>query len=296
MAVSRRILFFLITNIAVVTMIGIVTNLLGVPSFMESKGINYEYLLIFSAIWGFGGAFISLLMSKFMAKTMMRVRVIDPTTADNMERQLVSAVHDMAYKAGLKKMPEVGVYDSPEVNAFATGPSRSNSLVAVSTGLLNRMDRDSVEGVLGHEVAHIANGDMVTMTLLQGIVNAFVIFLSRLLANFLSKDEEGNSSFGAYFALTIVFDILFGVLGSIVVNYYSRRREYRADEGGAHLAGKHKMIHALKSLARSHELVDNQEKAFASMKISGKSGLAALFSTHPSLESRISKLDKIPSL
>lgn len=294
----KRIALFAITNILVLVTISIVINLLGLKPYMTAYGINYESLMVFCAIWGMGGAFISLLMSKKMAKWMMGVQIVDPNTRDPNLRELVMTVHRLSQAAHLPKMPEVGIYDSPEVNAFATGPTKSNSLVAVSTGLLSRMRKNEVEGVLGHEVAHIANGDMVTMTLIQGVVNAFVMFFARVLAyaisNFMRSDEDNGPSYGVQMLLTIVFDIMFSILGSMVVAAFSRWREFRADRGSAQLAGREKMIAALEALGGASRLVDNEQKAFASLKINGGEprGLMSLFMTHPSLSARIERLKK----
>ena len=301
---SKRILLFLLTNILVMITIfilviipmSIVLSLLGIQGYIEGSGINYESLLVFCIVWGMVGAFISLLLSKTMAKWSMGVKIIKSRSASRIEAQLIETIHSLSQKARLPNMPEVGIYDSPEVNAFATGASKRNSLVAVSTGLLNSMNSEEVEGVLGHEIAHIANGDMVTMTLIQGVVNAFAMFLSRVLAfaiqNFMRGDEEreGGFSYGLHFILTIVFDILFTLLGSIVVAAFSRSREFRADAGGARIAGKERMISALQRLQTNANLIDNREKSFASMKISNKPSWLALFSTHPPLEVRIQKL------
>lgn len=289
----RRILLFIATNFLVMLTISLVINLLGIRPYLEVNGINYQSLMAFCAIWGMGGAFISLLMSKFMAKTFMGVQLITPDTRDPNAIELLRMVHGLAQAANLPSMPEVGIYQSPEVNAFATGPSRSNSLVAVSTGLLNRMNRAELEGVLGHEIAHIANGDMVTMTLIQGVINAFVMFFARAAAwavtNLMRGDDERSPSYFVQHMLVMVFDILFGILGSIVVLYFSRAREYRADRGGAAIAGRDKMIRALEALRGSHP--GQESGGFATLKISGKpGGLMNLFMTHPSLEDRIQRL------
>lgn len=299
----KRIILFIITNILVVATISIILQVLGVMSYIEKSGagygLNITNLLIFCLLWGFVGAFISLALSKVMAKWAMGLKVIDPKNASGAEGQLVQTVHRLSRQAGLTTMPEVAIYESQEINAFATGPTRSSSLVAVSTGLLSAMDSNEVEGVLGHEVSHIANGDMVTMTLLQGVVNAFVMFLSRIVAFAISTAMSKSDDEGAGFpyilnmVLTIVFDIVFTLLGSIVVAAFSRYREYHADAGGARLAGPHKMIAALEKLSRTTEQVDNsQSPSLASMKISNKSGFLALFSTHPPLEDRIRRLQK----
>jgi heat shock protein HtpX len=299
----KRVFLFILTNILVVATISILLSVFGVTHYIERAGrgygLNLQSLLIYCLIWGFVGAFISLALSKVMAKWMMGLEVIDPRRASGIEAQLVMTVHRLARQAGLTTMPDVAIYESQEVNAFATGPSRSSSLVAVSTGLLHSMSWEEVEGVLGHEVAHIANGDMVTMTLLQGVVNAFVMFLSRVLAfavsTALSRSDDEENAFPRMLnmILTMVFDIVFTLLGSMVVAAFSRYREYRADAGGARLAGKHKMIAALDRLRRTHELVDNSTApAMASMKISNKGGFLALFSTHPPLEDRIRRLQQ----
>jgi heat shock protein HtpX len=291
----KRILLFLGTNILVVTTIMIITSLLGVNHYMTAYGLNYSSLAIYCLIWGFVGSFISLMMSKFMAKTMMGVKLVDNSAQ---YAWLVNKVHQYAKAANLPKMPEVGVYHSPEVNAFATGPSRSNSLVAVSSGLIERMNEDELDGVLAHEVAHIANGDMVTMTLIQGVINAFVLFFAKIAAFALDQalrknDDSSSSSVGmTYYISQIVFQIIFSILGSIVVMYFSRQREFRADSGGAKLAGKDKMIAALRRLKNNVDLVDDSQSELACMKINGKSKFAALFSSHPSLDSRIAALSQ----
>jgi heat shock protein HtpX len=292
----KRIFLFVLTNILVITTISIVMSVLGVGPYLTSAGIDYGALLIFCLIWGFVGSGISLMLSKFMAKTMMGVQVVDDR---GQYAELVRKVHQMAKAAGLEKMPEVGVYNSPEVNAFATGPSKNNSLVAVSTGLLQQMNSDEVEGVLAHEVAHVANGDMVTMALVQGVVNAFVMFFARIAAFALTQalqgDRDNRSSAGGgmvYHLTVIVFQIAFSFLGMFVVAYFSRIREFRADKGGARLGGKHKMIAALKRLQQKVEMVDESQEAFKAMKISSKKGLMNFLSTHPSLEDRIAALER----
>lgn len=290
----KRIGYFLITNILVMITIQILVFVLqaffGINIYEAAGG--YGGIIMISLVFGMGGSFISLMMSKKMAISMMGVQII----AENSQYgELVRLVHRFAKQAGLAKMPDVGIYNSPEVNAFATGPSKSNSLVAVSTGLLQRMDQDEVEGVLAHEVAHIQNGDMVTMTLIQGVVNAFVIFFSRILANAIANggdDEEGSSPF-MYFALVIGLEIAFGILGSIVVAFFSRTREYRADRGGANLAGSDKMIRALERLRSQYDNgpIDKRGEALQTLKISNRgTGLMALLSTHPSLDKRIRAL------
>jgi heat shock protein HtpX len=294
MQIAKRIFLFVLVNILVMVSITLIMNILGVQPYLTNQGINLQSLAIFCLLWGFGGAFISLMLSKVMAKMMMSVKVIDPVKATGQERWLVDRIHAMAKQAKLPKMPEVGIYNSPEVNAFATGPSKSNSLVAVSTGLLERMDQDQVEGVLGHEVAHIANGDMVTMTLIQGVVNAFVMFFARILAFVISQQVEESKRPMVQLFATLAFEFALMFLGMLVVAFYSRAREFRADKGGAKLAGKDKMTAALKGLQNMHQLTDNSHASMNAMKIStGRSGgFAALFSTHPPLPLRIRALER----
>jgi heat shock protein HtpX len=241
-------------------------------------------LLVMSAVFGMGGSFISLAMSKWIAKRSVGARVIEEPS-NKMETWLLRTVERQAQQAGIG-MPEVAIYDSPDVNAFATGMNRNNALVAVSTGLLRFMSEDEAEAVLAHEVSHVANGDMVTLTLIQGVLNTFVFFFARIAASALSR---GNDSRAMQFMLVMVFQILFGALASIIVMWFSRQREYRADAGGADLAGKHKMIAALKRLQsnQNESQLDGQLTAFG---ISGKSKVSKLFLTHPPLEERIAAL------
>ncbi|WP_339148121.1 MULTISPECIES: protease HtpX [unclassified Sutcliffiella] len=289
---AKRIFFFILTNVLVLTTISIIFMVTGAGSYIENGSINFGSLLIFSAIIGFTGSFISLLMSRWMAKKMMNVKVIDPDGPMNsQERQIVDMVHRMSRAAGITKMPEVGIYHSPEVNAFATGPSKNRSLVAVSSGLLQEMDDAAVEGVIAHEVAHIANGDMVTMTLLQGVVNTFVVFLARIAAFIASRFVKEEMAPIVHFIAIIVFQIAFSILGSIVVFAFSRYREFHADRGGADLAGKDKMVHALRSLqAYTNRVTEEKDTAIASLKINGKRK-SSLFSTHPDLNERIRRLE-----
>lgn len=287
----RRIGLFLATNLLVMATIWLVLGVTGLWRYASPYGMNLPGLLLFSAVIGFGGAFISLFLSKWMAKTFMGVRVLDPSASLHpYDRWLIETVHAQARKAGITKMPEVGVYDSPEVNAFATGPSRNNSLVAVSSGLLSQMDQAAVEGVLAHEVAHVANGDMVTMTLLQGVVNTFVVFLARIVSNIVASFVPSDARALVYFLAVFVFQIAFGILGSLVVFAFSRYREYRADAGGAALAGTDKMVHALQSLRRTLPYLQKDQGALATMKISGPGTMFQLFSSHPPLEDRIARL------
>ena len=289
---AKRIGLFILVNILVLTTVTIVMSILGVQPYLTEYGIDYGSLMAFCAIWGMSGAFISLGLSRIMAKWMMGVKVIDPNTADPQAGELVRTVHRLAQSANLPAMPEVGVYNSPEVNAFATGPTKSRSLVAVSSGLLQRMKRDEVEGVLGHEVAHIANGDMVTMTLIQGVINAFVMFFARIAAFAVSQAVREEMRFIVHIACVIAFQILFSILGYFVVAAFSRWREYRADNGGALLAGRDKMIAALKALQTGPDIHDDRQSAVAALKINNrKRGLAAYASTHPPIEDRIRRLE-----
>ncbi|MDB5106703.1 MAG: htpX [Fibrobacteres bacterium] len=293
---SKRILLLIATNVLVVLTISLILNVLGLGRYLGGFGANQSRLFIMCLVWGFGGAFFSLAISRIVAKMSMGVKVIDPKSPGQFAG-LVETVHALAQKAGLPAMPEVGVYDSPEMNAFATGPTKSRALVAVSTGLLRRMDREEVEGVLGHEIAHVANGDMVTMTLLQGVINAFVMFLAHLIAMALSSrsrnDDEGLSV-GANPFMVMMIQAVLSPLGFIVVAWFSRYREFRADAGGARYAGVGKMVGALKSLNRAfgtQPVEDGRSGSLATLKISGRpSGLMALLSTHPPLEERIARL------
>ena len=285
----KRIALFLATNLAVLALLSIVLSVL------QSFGINLGNngtLLVFAVIFGFGGSLISLMISKWMAKRTTGMQLIE-TPKTELEQWLVSTVRRQADKAGIK-MPEVGIYDAPEINAFATGPSRNNSLVAVSTGLLRSMSRDEAEAVLGHEVSHVANGDMVTMALLQGVMNTFVIVLSRVVGRVVDSLIFGNRDSGpgfGYFIIVFVLDMIFGLFASFITAWFSRQREFRADSGGAALAGREKMIAALLRSAPNHgqSSLPTQIAAFG---ISGglKSGIGALMMTHPPLEVRIQAL------
>jgi heat shock protein HtpX len=288
----KRIFLFVVTNLAIVLVLSITARILGVDRILNANGLNLGALLVFAALFGFGGSFLSLLMSKWIAKMSTGARVIEQP-ANAVEQWLVETVRRQAQKAGIG-MPEVAIYDGPEINAFATGANRNNALVAVSSGLLNNMTRDEAEAVLGHEVSHVANGDMITLTLIQGVVNTFVIFISRVIGNFVDRAILKNESNGpgvAYYVTSIVAEILLGILASIIVMWFSRQREFRADAGGADLAGREKMIAALERLKANHEpsTLPQGTQAFG---ISGKStgGLARLFMTHPPLEERIETL------
>lgn len=288
----KRILLFLTTNLAVVLLLGFVARLLGVDRFLYQSGLNLPSLLIFAAIFGMGGSLISLLMSKWVAKRSVGAQVIEQPSTQT-ERWLVETVQRQAQAAGIG-MPEVAIYDSPEPNAFATGANRNAALVAVSTGLLQQMSAEEAEAVLGHEVTHVANGDMVTLSLLQGVLNTFVIVLARVVGyavdQFLAKDNQRGPGIGYYLA-SFVMELLFGFLASLIVMWFSRYREFHADAGGARLAGRSKMIAALERLQQLHEpsQLPSQMAAFG---INGglSDGLRKLLMTHPPLEERIAAL------
>jgi heat shock protein HtpX len=293
----KRILLFLATNIAVLVVLSIVLRLLGVDRILDESGMNLNMvnLLVFAAVFGFGGAFISLAMSKWMAKRMMGAQVItNPQSAT--ETWLVDTVKKHAQMANIG-MPEVAIFNSPSPNAFATGMNKNKALVAVSAGLLHAMNKEEVEAVIGHEISHVANGDMITLSLIQGVVNTFVIFLSRIVGHFVDrvilKNEEEGHGIG-FFITSLVAQIVFGILASVIVMWFSRQREYRADAGGAKLAGTQNMINALEALKRgTAEPLPDQMAAFG---INGKPsghGLKLLFMSHPPLEDRIEALKKL---
>lgn len=292
----KRIFLFVLTNILVIVTISIVTSLLGVNQYLTARGINYIALLGFCLVWGFGGAFISLALSRIIAKFAMGVKLIDPNRCSTDERALYDMVANLVHKAQLPKMPEVGIYDSGDLNAFATGPSKRRSLVAVSSGLLNRMNRQEVEGVLAHEVTHIANGDMVTMTLLQGVINAFVMFIARIVAFSVMQFVKEDLRPLLNMILVIVLEILLSFLGMFVLAAFSRYREFKADDGGARLSGKRNMIAALEALKRAYErpAFDEQNQnapaSVAAFRISNKRSILSLLSTHPPLDTRIETL------
>jgi heat shock protein HtpX len=288
---GKRIFLFLVTNLAVILTLTVVVTLLGVGGGAGVGGFDLGSLAVFCLIWGMGGAFISLLMSRWIAKRATGVHLVDGRTGDSHLDWLHQTVGRLTRQANLP-MPEVGVYESPEVNAFATGPSKSRSLVAVSSGLLRNMRPEEVEGVLAHEVAHIANGDMVTMTLLQGVMNAFVMFFARVIAAVITRSGDDRRGGGSYFLVVIVLQIVLGILASLITAWFSRHREFRADAGGAHLAGRERMVGALRRLAANQELVDPGHQALATMKIAGVRSWAAAFSTHPPLEMRIAALER----
>jgi heat shock protein HtpX len=288
----KRILLFLATNLAIIVLLNIVLSLLGIDGILASNGVDLDLgnLLVFAAVIGFTGSFISLAISKWSAKRMMGVRVITQPS-NSMESWLVNTVQRQAQQAGIG-MPEVGVFDSPEPNAFATGARRNSALVAVSTGLLQSMSQQEAEAVLAHEISHVANGDMVTLTLIQGVVNTFVVFLSRVIGHTVDrvifKTEQGHGP--AFWVTTIIAQMVLGLFAMMIVMWFSRQREFRADAGGAHLAGRQSMIGALERLKQRHTgpLPDRM----AAFGISGgvASGLKKLFMTHPPLDERIAAL------
>lgn len=289
----KRVLLFVGVNAGVLITISLVTRLFGLQPYLDGYGINYTSLMIFCLVWGMAGALISLAISRGVAKWTMGVKIIDPRTRDPDGAALVQTVHDLARRAGIEVMPEVGYYESDEVNAFATGPTKNRSLVAVSSGLLGRMRGDEVAGVLSHEVAHIANGDMVTMTLVQGVVNAFVMFFARVIAFAIGQMVRDDIRHVVHFAVVIALEIALSVLGMLVVAGYSRHREYRADAGGSELGGQRNMVAALKSLANNSRLVEAEAGGLATLKISSgnRQRFAMLFSTHPPLAERIRRLE-----
>ena len=291
----KRIALFLATNIAILVVLTIAMQLLGIESLLNEQGtqLDLQSLLIFSAVIGFAGSFISLAISKWSAKRLTGARVIT-NPRNETERWLVNTVQRQAQTAGIGT-PEVAIYDSPDINAFATGANRNNALVAVSTGLLGRLSRGELEAVLGHEVSHVANGDMVTLTLIQGVVNTFVIFFSRIIGflvdRLIFRTERGYGP--GFFIASIVAQIVLGILASTIVMWFSRRREFRADQGGAQLAGRQNMINALERLRRAHEPSALPESMQAmGISSSRATGLKRLFMSHPPLEERIAALKR----
>jgi len=286
----KRVFLFLATNFAIVLVLSVTMRLLGVEPYLNAQGLNLGSLLIFAAVMGMGGSFISLAISKWTAKRSVGAEVIE-TPRNEGERWLVETVRRQAQQAGIG-MPEVAIYNSPDVNAFATGMNKNNALVAVSTGLLQSMTREEAEAVLGHEVSHVANGDMVTLALIQGVVNTFVMFLSRVIGYLVDKivfkTERGQGP--AFFVTMIIAEMVLGILASIIVMWFSRQREFRADRGGANLAGRQKMINALQRLQQAHP--EPLPEKMAAFGISGHNGggLKRLFMTHPPLEERIAVL------
>lgn len=283
-----RIFLFLATNIAIIAVLSITLRLLGIDGYITAQGIDYKSLMVICLVFGMGGSIFSLLISKWMAKKSMGVQIID--TASNADEQwLLSTVQELSGKAGIG-MPEVGIFSSHQANAFATGANRNNALVAVSTGLLNKMSREEVKAVLGHEIGHVANGDMITLSLIQGVVNAFVMFFARVLVSLIFKDRESRGM--ASFAATIVLEMIIGFLASTIVFWFSRRREYRADIAGAELVSPAAMVSALARLQAEYDQPSDMPDEMVAFGISGemKNKLGGLFLTHPPLEQRIAAL------
>lgn len=304
MKIAKRVFLFLMVNILVMATVSLILGLLGVGNYFPQGGI--ASLALICLVWGFVGAFISLALSRIMARWMMGVKVIPENTTDPELRALLGTVHELARKAGLTTMPQVGIYDSPELNAFATGPTKSRSLVAVSSGILNTMPEAELRAILGHEITHITNGDMVTMTLLQGLINAFVMFLARILAFAVSQalrsrdDREGGRGGNWFieFIMIQLFQTVFSLLGFLVVCWYSRRREFEADAGGARLAGRDNMIDALRELEKMHDpeiaaAAAQQAPSMQAFKIDGQKSGRNLFATHPPIEERIARLKQL---
>ena len=296
---GKRILLFVMTNIAILLVFSVIMRIFNIGPMLQSHGLNYTAILIYSAVFGFLGSFISLFMSKTIAKMSMGVQIIDRAQANGDAAWLMATVEKLAHSAGIRT-PDTGIYESPEPNAFATGWNKNKALVAVSSGLLRVMNRDEVEGVLGHEISHIANGDMVTLALIQGILNTFVIFFARIAAYFVTQAlnrEENNQGGGlngmVFFLVEMLFQVVFGVLASIIVMWFSRFREYRADAGSARLLGKQKMILALQKLKQMQGAPeDKRAPSFNAMKIAGHpSGFMALLASHPPLDDRIKALE-----
>ncbi|MBX7137608.1 MAG: protease HtpX [Oligoflexia bacterium] len=286
----KRIGLFLLTNLLIITTISIVIRVLGIDArYLSNGSLDYAALMKICLVWGMTGSVISLALSRVMAKWAMGVQVLKPGQAGQFE-WLCDLVNQLAKSAGLPKTPEVGIYNSPEMNAFATGPTRNRALIAFSSGILSGMDRDQIAGVAGHEMAHIANGDMVTMTLLQGIINAFVMFLSRVISFAISQGVKEEHRGLVNMLVPILLDIFLSILGSLVVCWFSRQREFRADKGGAQYAGRERMASALRRLADGR-LLPEAHPSLATMKISGRpGGFLSLFATHPPLALRLQRL------
>jgi len=292
----QRIVLFAITNIAVLLVISLTFSLFGLDGYLAQQGMNMPVLLVFAAIFGMGGSIISLLLSKTMAKRMTRARVIDQPSTDD-ERWLMGTVARQAALAGIE-MPEVAIYPAPEMNAFATGANRNKALVAVSEGIFRQMSRDELEAVLAHEISHVGNGDMVTMALLQGVLNTFVIFFARIVAQIVSsagsRGGGRGGSFMVYFAVNMIAQVVFGILASVVASWFSRKREFRADAGAANLAGRDKMVAALRRLQSGEPAQLPEQLDAMGISASVTSGLASLLHSHPPLEARIEALLEQP--
>jgi heat shock protein HtpX len=301
MGLIKRIFLFLIVNFLVVLSISTILSFFNIKPYLSAYNLNLKSLAIFCLMWGFLGSFISLLLSKTLAKWLMKVKIISSNDSNSF---ILDIVKDLSKKAKLKHIPEVGIYTSKDINAFATGPTQKKSLVALSSALLDKLTKDEIEAIIGHELSHIKNGDMVTMTLLQGVINSFVMFLSRVLAFLITssnKERNNRSSFFASRALIFVFEIIFMILGSMIIAMYSRKREYKADEGSALITTKEKMIKALQALKNNLELNKlepnknqiEEKPIFQTFKISSSSKLINLFRTHPKLDDRIKRLKNL---
>lgn len=301
----KRVMLFVLTNILVIAVVSTLIQFLGLQPYLTNQGINYLSLLIFCALFGFVGAFISLQLSRWTAKRSMGVQLIDPANPrGRTESEVVDLVRSLCTRLNIRTLPEIGIYNSPELNAFATGPSQDRALLAISSGLLERMDPGSLEGVIGHEMSHIANGDMVTMTLLQGVVNTFVMFLSEIMVfaieNALRNRDDnrrgGGLGFFAQYMLIQLLQTVLMLLASPLIYFYSRRREYAADAGSARATGRENMIHALETLKRFTQVQDNRAPALSTFKINGRGqGLVALlYASHPPLDKRIEALKRLP--
>jgi len=297
-------MLFVMTNILVIIAVSTLIQVLGLKPYLSSQGIDYMSLLVFCALFGFVGSFISLQLSRWMAKRAMGVQLIDPANPrGRTESEIVDLVRSLCTRLNIRTLPEIGIYTSPELNAFATGPSQDRALLAISSGLLERMDPRSLEGVIGHEMSHIANGDMVTMTLLQGVVNTFVMFFARVLVFALNnamrrRDDRrgGGLGFFAQYMLIQLLQSVLMLLASPLIYFYSRRREYAADAGSARATGRENMIHALETLKRYTQIQDNRAPALSTFKINGHAqGLVALlYASHPPLDKRIEALKRLP--
>ncbi len=295
MAILKRILLFFMINLFVIMTLSFILNFFNIRPYLTGQGINYDHLLIFCLVWGMGGSLISLFFSRSIAKHMMGVKLIDCETAGAETQKLCAILKELCHDAGLPALPQLGIYESKEVNAFATGPSKTKSLIALSSGLVSRLGDAEIKAIMAHEISHIASGDMVTMTLLQGIVNAFVMFLARILAHlFAGSGDRKRSSYMSYYLFTMLFELIFMLLGSLVVAFFSRQREFQADRGGAYLAGKENMIEALSSLRVMQHIRDikTENKSIAAFKISTplRSRLFRWLASHPPLEERIERL------
>ncbi|NGX56254.1 MAG: Protease HtpX [Candidatus Anoxychlamydiales bacterium] len=298
MSIIKRILLFLIVNLLVVLSISFLLSIFNIKPYINAYGLDIKNLAIFCLLWGFIGSFISLFLSKALAKWLMKVKIIDKTNENT--KFILEMIKNLSNKANLKYIPEVGIYQSKEINAFATGPSQKRSLIALSSALIDKLHIDEIEAIIGHEISHIKNGDMVTMTLLQGIINSFVMFLSRILAFLITSNNKERNNKSSYFAtrsLVFVFEIIFMILGSMIIALYSRKREYKADYNSAKITSKEKMIKALEALNKNYELRDltSEKAAFQSFKISNnsKKGFIRLFATHPPLKDRIERLKNL---